>query len=638
MLVNTEHSQQPEVAPSPDHTQGASLSMATDPELEARIRAAKTLVHMLRLRAQAQPEQVLLTFIDEDNEQGHTVTARELDASARRVAALLQRVGTAQAAGEIGAAGQRVLLALQPGQAYCAAFWGCLYARALAVPVYPPVSPSLAQRVETIARDSGATLVLTDSLVHSVGTGLHSYAPQLRDLQWIELEQLPAGSEALWNEVELEPEDLAYLQYTSGTTADPKGVMVTHANLLANLKSVGHVGEEDLKVGLGHGRSRGFSWLPPFHDMGLTGLLLPVATGSHLATCSPMLFIRRPERWVREISQRAANVSGGPNFAYELVAERAEQAELGSPESPESPENLDLNPWKVAVIGAEPVRGATIDRFCKVFERWGFRRESFCPSYGMAEATLYIASANDYSAPLICHIDKAALARGRVLVRDEPNETTLEFVGCGSAGPGMSVVIVNPNTCTLAAPGELGEIWACGPNITQGYWNNPELTRERFHAMLANPPVEVSPGPYFRTGDIGFWHREQLFIAGRLSEILHVRGRDFYPADLELSAQNACGELTPRGGAAFTVDDDDESQRIVLVHEVQERSTVADSIAPAIEQALLREHAVELSELVLIRRNSLLRTSSGKPRRHAVREAFLSQQLKILSAWKMSRA
>jgi acyl-CoA synthetase (AMP-forming)/AMP-acid ligase II len=588
-----------------------------DMELEARVRSQSTVVSMLRLRAQELPEQLMLTFIGDEGEPDEPVTAQQLDVLARRVAALLQG---------LGAANQRVLLALQPGRMYCAAFWGCLYANAMAVPVYPPVSPALAERVQNIAKDCGATLVLTDRLIKSIGAGLHLYAPHLRDLQWIELEDLPIGSEELWQEPELSPDDLAFLQYTSGTTADPKGVMISHENITANLKSLGRVGEEDLKVGTEHGLNKGFSWLPPFHDMGLTGMLLPVATGAHLATCSPMVFVRRPERWIREISQRGANVSGGPNFAYELAIERAPLLEG---------EKIDLSQWLVAVSGAEHVRSETLDRFCATYERYGFRRESFCPSYGMAEATLYIASLNEFRAPLVCNVDKQAFSRGDVLVREQPSTSTIDFVGCGSAGPDLSVVIVDTETMTEVAPGKVGEIWAKGPNIGHGYWGKPELTKERFGAMLSSARPGLSRGPYMRTGDNGFWHRNELFVAGRIPEILALGDRTLYPAELELTAASACDLLTPRGGAAFTVNDGD-GERMVLVHELQERGMPAAELAPAIAQALLREHGVTLSELVLIRKNSLLRTSSGKPRRRSVREAYLEGRMKVSSTWKLA--
>jgi acyl-CoA synthetase (AMP-forming)/AMP-acid ligase II len=593
-----------------------------DMELEAQIRSRPTIVSMLRLRAEELPDQVMLTFVGDDGEADQPVTARELDIAARRVAALLQ---------SLGAANQRVLLALQPGRLYCSAFWGCLYANAMAVPVYPPISPALAERVETIAKDCGATLVLTDKLIKSIGAGLQSYAPHLRDLQWIEMEDLPVGTENEWQEPELEPNDLAFLQYTSGTTGDPKGVMLSHGNIMANLKAMGQVGEGDLKVGAENGMGRGFSWLPPFHDMGLTGMLLPVATGSHLVTCSPMLFIRRPERWLREISKHGANVSGGPNFAYELLIDNAAKLEG---------EHLDLSSWKVAVSGAEHVRAETLDRFCETFGRYGFKRESFCPSYGGAEATLYIASANDYSAPLVCHVDKHELSKGKVVVREQPSAATLTFVGCGQAGPDLTVVIADTDTMTEASAGRVGEIWAKGPNIGHGYWGKPELTKERFGAMLTSARPGLSRGPYLRTGDHGFWYRGQLFMVGRIVEIIKVGDRTLYPGDLELTAAAACDLLTPRGGACFSVPDESlpGGARIVMVYETQERAMPAAELAPHIHHAILREHNVHVHELALIRKNSLMRTSSGKPRRRSMREAYIDGKLKILSYWKLSGA
>lgn len=615
MTVHTE-TNTPAVATAVPQALRTSHPNRVDPDFDTRLRECSTLVDMLRLRAEELPDQLLITFLGDDDEPDQPTTAGELDRLARRVAALLQ---------SLNAANQRVLLAMQPGRLYCAAFLGCLYARATAVPVYPPISPALAERVQTIAKDCGATLVLTDKLINAIGAGLHLYAPELRSLRWIEMEDLAPESENAWIDPQVGPDDLAFLQYTSGTTADPKGVMITHGNLTANLKTLSDVGSKGLGIGEPD-LNRGFSWLPPFHDMGLTGMLFPVMQGTHLVTVSPMHFIRRPERWLREMSKWGSNISGGPNFAYELLIERASQL---------ADEPLDLSQWKVAISGAEPVRSSTLDRFCATFEPYGFKRESFCPSYGMAEATLYISSASDYSVPLICHVDREALSRGEIVVRERADASTLDFVGCGPAGGDLTVVIADTTTMMEAGPGKVGEIWAKGSNIGQGYWGKPELTRERFAGTLTSARAGLPLGPYFRTGDHGFWYGEQLFFVGRIAEILRVRGRTFYPADLEHTAAQTCDLLTTRGGAAFTVGEGDET-RVVLVHEIDERSVHAVDIAPAIVQATFREHAVTVSEVVLIRRNALLRTSSGKPRRRSVRAAFLEGSLKIASSWRMA--
>jgi len=583
-------------------------------ELEARVHACETIPAMLRLRAQEQPDQLLWSFIGEDDEVDQTLTVSELDRLARRVGATLQ---------QLGAENQRVLLALQPGRLYCAAFWGCLYAQALAVPAYPPVSPALAERVETIARDAGATLVLTDQLVKAIGSAMHTYAPHLRDLQWIELESLEVGSEERWVEPEWSEHDLAFLQYTSGTTADPKGVMVSQRNLKTNLEALWNAGVADLQSAAGV-EFIGYNWLPPYHDMGLTGMLMPVWGGGAVTMCSPMLFVRRPERWLREISQRKLNVSGGPNFAFELVLSRAEELKR---------EPLDLSSWHVAVVGAEPVRAETIEQFIETFGPYGFKREAVCPSYGMAEATLFISSASDGQGPLLCHVDRSALSRGEIVVRKQADASTRSFVGCGPAGRELTLAIVEAESMTAVEPNRVGEIWVKGPNIGCGYWGKPELTKERFGAHLRNPSPGLSQGPYFRTGDHGFVYAGQLFFLGRMAELVQIHGRTHYPTDLEHTAARACDLLTPRGGAAFMVPGE-HSPRLVLVHEIDERSIHAVELAPAIAAAMFREHAVQLSELVLIRRNALLRTSSGKPRRVSMRDAFIQGKLKIASSWR----
>jgi acyl-CoA synthetase (AMP-forming)/AMP-acid ligase II len=281
------------------------------------------------------------------------------------------------------------------------------------------------------------------------------------------------------------------------------------------------------------------------------------------------------------------------------------------------------------------VRPETIDRFCETYARYGFQRKAFCPSYGGAEATVYMSSGGHESEPLICHVDRSAFSRGNVIVRERADASTCDFVGCGPGGPGLTLLIVDPDTMLEAAPNKLGEIWAKGPNIGHGYWGKPELTQEAFGAVLNQPRAGLSAGPYFRTGDMGFQYGGQLFVAGRMNEIIHVRGRKLFPGDLERTAGQTCDLLTPRGGAAFMLTEGNQS-RVVLVHELEERSIHATDLAPALHQALFREHEIQLDELVLIRRNALLKTSSGKPRRLVVRDAYRDGKMKVLSSWRRS--
>jgi acyl-CoA synthetase (AMP-forming)/AMP-acid ligase II len=586
-----------------------------DVALEREVQRAPTVVDVLRMRSARHPERVPITYLGDNGEAPLDVSFAVLDRSARRVAAMLQNLEQR---------GERVLLALSPGPLYNAAFWGCLYAGSTAVPVYPPFSPVMAQRVENIARDCGARVALTDTLINTTRIDLERHAPLLTQLRWIQIESLAPGTEHMWSDPRLAPDDMALLQYTSGSTAQPKGVMVSHRNMQTNMLAIVDAGHRILGLTRDaedrRGIDRGLSWLPPYHDMGLSGMLTPVIAGAYGVLCSPTWFIRRPERWLRAISATRARISAGPNFAYEMLIERAHMFEK---------DELDLSCWKMAINGAEPVRHDTIERFSKTFARWGFDPCSFTPSYGMAEATLLISMTTRRKPPVMCRLDKPAYAEGRL--ESSTGADALTLVGCGQSHAAQTVIIVDPETRVPCAPNRVGEIWVKGDHIAGGYWNQPDLTRQTFQAEPLTDSPAVPKGPYLRTGDLGFWNSRELFIAGRIKDTIIIRGKNYHPADLERTAERALGD-TRRPSAAFCVAEG-AGERLVLVQEGSRNADLAQ-LGATVRQALLREHGVHLSELMLIARHALPRTSSGKVQRRAAAKAFSGRSLKSIDSLK----
>jgi amino acid adenylation domain-containing protein len=565
--------------------------------------AAATLVDLLRLRAE-QAATPALTFLTDGVKEAQ-LSYQELDRQARTIAAQLQR---------LGAQGERVLLLYAPGLEYIAAFFGCLYAGAVAVPAYPPQPNSLKRmlpRLELIASDAKASVVLTTQTLALMGRVLLARNPHFQGVRWIASDTLSPRLAEGWREPELCADTLAFLQYTSGSTSAPKGVMLTHQNLLHNL--------ERIHTCFGHSpASHGVIWLPPYHDMGLIGgILQPIYGGFPVALMSPVTFLRSPLRWLEAVSRYRATTSGGPNFAYELCIRKT---------TPEQRARLDLSSWRVAFNGAEPVRADTLERFAEAFAPAGFRPEAFYPCYGLAEATLIAAGGDVDEPPLVEHVRASALHHNRLEAPPAGQDDQRTLVGSGRSLPDQQIVIVNPETQTRSAPGEIGEIWVAGPSVAQGYWNRPEETRRTFQARLA----DTGAGPFLRTGDLGALRDGQLFVTGRMKDLIIIRGRNLYPQDIELTAERSHPSLRPGSNAAFSVEIDGEEQ-LVVVQELRpqpERNTAA--VATTLLQAVAEQHEVRAHAVVLIKNGSIPKTSSGKIQRHACRAAFLAGTLDVV--------
>ncbi len=571
------------------------------------------LVSLMRLRADQQPQQSVYTFLSDGNSAEQTLSYGEFCQQVQTVAAQLQRVA---------APGERALLLYPPGLGYIVAFFGCLAARIVAVPAYPPNPAQLHRtlgRLQAIVADARPTIALTTNPIQMIAESLLAQYPAFQSIRWLATDTIAPSQAAEWRAPMIDSATLAFLQYTSGSTAAPKGVMLTHGNLLHNSalihRAFGHTPE-----------SRGVIWLPPYHDMGLIGGIIQPLYGAFPVTLlSPVDFLQQPLRWLELISRYRATTSGGPNFAYDLCVRKT---------TPEQRAQLDLSSWRVAFNGAEPIRAETLERFATAFAPSGFRREAFYPCYGLAEVTLIVAGGRVSEPPMVASFKAAELAQGRATAQRDGSEGARLLVGSGQALAGQDVRIVKPETGALCRPGEIGEVWVAGPSVAQGYWERPELTAESFRAR----PVDGS-GPYLRTGDFGFLHAGELFVTGRLKDLIIIRGRNLYPQDIELTAERSHAALRPGCGAAFSVEIDGE-ERLVLAQEIerQHRNSInVEEAASAIRQALLEQHEVHAYAVALLKPGGLPKTSSGKIQRYACREGFLNQTLELIGSSVLNR-
>ncbi len=563
-----------------------------------------TLPALLRWRAQKCEEQAFYTYLVDGETQTVGMTCRELERKALAIGAKLQ---------SLGKPGDRVLLLCPPGIDFVSAFYGAICAGMIAAPAYPPHNNQTLARLEAMVEDAEASFVLATSSVLDQMEQRSSLDSRLAGVGRLAIEDIPAGLADAWVEPALESDSLALLQYTSGSTGKPKGAMVSHGNLLHNASLIRDC------FGLSS-ESRGVIWLPPYHDMGLMGgIVCPLYLGSPVVLMSPFHFLQKPLRWLDAVTRYRATISGGPNFAYDLCVDKI---------SPEERSGLDLSCWDAAFNGAEPVRAETIDRFATVFASRGFERKSFLPCYGLAEATLLVSGRIGKVEPMELHVDSQALQTGLPFSVPGEKGKGRVLVGCGGAGAGQRLLIVDPENRIQREAGEIGEIWVKGSSVAQGYWNRPEETRMRFHATLA----DTGEGPFLRTGDLGFLHNDELFVTGRLKDLIIVRGCNHYPHDIELTVERSHGALRAGCGAAFSVDVDG-GERLVVVQEVDRefsRDGDPDEVFSAIREAVSEEHELQVHTVVLIRMFSIFKTSSGKVQRHLCRAAFLDGTLRVV--------
>ncbi|HEX7330399.1 MAG TPA: fatty acyl-AMP ligase [Pyrinomonadaceae bacterium] len=534
--------------------------------------SGETIVDVLRRRAEVTPHQRVFVFQERGEREGASYTFAELDLKARTIASYLTA---------LGASGKRVLLPHPPGLEFVASFFGCLYAGAVAVPGCSSLlSTRQHDRLRFIVNDAEAEFILAASTESLTSLRQSNNEKWLSKLKLLAADEVPEMEGALPH---CGPEEVAYIQYTSGSTSSPKGVVISHGNVMCNqrmIQSAFRTGEQSVVV----------SWLPHFHDMGLVGIVQQaIYAGMFVLLMAPLDFIRRPVQWLRTISKYRASISGAPNFAYDLCVERVKD---------EAVAELNLSSWKLAFNGSEPVKADTMKRFTEKFGKAGFRRESFYPCYGLAEATLLVSSR----------------------VGSEPFSSLRSVVSCGQSCESERVLIVDPTTHRRCPDGTEGEIWIAGPHVAKGYWKRPGETREVFQAYLR----DTGAGPFLRTGDLGYLAAGELYITGRLKELIILHGKNHYPQDIEATVAASHPLLRRDCGAAFSVEVTGREQ-LVVFQEVK-RQTPPEKIVEikcAIRQALAEDRAIKPYSVVLFKPNTIPKTSSGKIMRAACRADFL---------------
>lgn len=558
------------------------------------------LVDRCRDLAQQRGEQIAFTWLDDGERESHSLSFEQLDDRALLIAAALSARGLC---------GRRALLAYAPGLEFIAAFLGCLYAGVIAVPVSTPRDEHTAQSVLGIAGDAAPSVLLTDGVTHERGA---RWLSQLGAIEVLLTQSLESPARNVWRPARIDPQAIAFLQYTSGSTSAPKGVQVTHANLMANARMIGAAFEQDERTVL-------VGWLPLFHDMGLIGnVLQSLFLGGRCVLMAPSAFIQHPVRWLRAISRYRATTSGGPDFGFRLCVQRVRDEELAQ---------LDLSSWNLAFNGAEPVRADTLERFAERFAPAGFRRTSLYPCYGLAEASLFVSGGDARARYVSLDVDSEALERGLAQPVTAQSPAARRLIGCGRAWLDGRLLIVDERTRTECSEDVVGEIWVAGPHVAHGYRNGLATDDDPFQARLAS-----GAGPFLRTGDLGFVSRGELFVTGRLKDLVIHNGRNYYPQDIEWAAGLAHEGLRAEGTVAFLADDRAQSdERLVVVQEVRERlasilarddetsRAMHAELSGAVSHAVVRRVGLAVWKVVLIEPRGQPRTTSGKVQRALTR-------------------
>ena len=565
-----------------------------------------TLVEVLRSNADERGDKVAFAYLADDDSIDHTATFSQLDRMARGVAAQLQ---------ERDAFGKRILLLYPPGIEFIAAFMGCLYAGAVAVPSYPPLPSRLdrsaASRLSAIVRDSTPALALTTTVLEARALALFDEMGKGNAPECL-VPGLVDDSRALsWVRPGIDTRSTAFLQYTSGTTAPPKGVPITHANALHNLgllDATVKITDDDV----------GVNWLPPYHDMGLIGgVLQPIYKATSVTLMSPISFLQRPIRWLETISRVRATISGGPNFAYEHCVKRI---------SSDQKAGLDLSCWRVAMNGADDIKPATLEAFSTAFAECGFSAGAWSPCYGMAEATVFVCGGPRGDQPLWRSFDADALELGHAVEPSGEGSRVRHIVPMSDGEGALRVEIVDVSTGTPLSAGNIGEIWVQGGSVAREYWNNETATEHYLRAHLGGN------GPFFRTGDLGFVLSGELSVVGRIADQILIGSRSLSARDIEAAAEASDLSLRPNGAAAFVVD----TGKVVVLCEVDRQSLGkidTAAVIDAIRSRVAWEHQVNLWSVVLLKPGAIPKTSSGKTQRFACRDLFVNGGLEPVATW-----
>jgi acetylornithine/succinyldiaminopimelate/putrescine aminotransferase/acyl-CoA synthetase (AMP-forming)/AMP-acid ligase II/predicted amino acid dehydrogenase len=566
-----------------------------------------TLGELLERRARDEPDRLGYVFLSDSAAGEERLTFGEL---ARRAGDIAGKLA------ELAAPGDRALLLFPAGLDFVAAFFGCIRAGVVAVPVASPLAGRLDRSLpalDAIARDCEPAAILTTSAVLDEADG-NELPDGLAASTWLAVDRIAGGAPAA------EPhraarDDLAYLQYTSGSTASPRGAMVLHGNVLANLEAIREV----------TGQTRdgtSVMWLPHYHDMGLAGILASLSIGQRCVFMSPLAFMARPLRWLKAVTEHRATWTGAPNFAFDLCVRRVRSADV---------EALDLSSLSFVATGAEPVRAETLERFADAFAPSGLRPEVLAPCYGLAECVVFATGPAHARPPRVLRFDAEALQDLRA-TEAEPGRDARALVACGTPPEGHEVLVVDADTRRPCSDGHVGEVWLAGPSIAAGYWNRPEETEAAFGARPADDGV--GRGPFLRTGDLGFVQDGDLFLTGRLKDLIIIGGANYYPQDIEWTVEECHPAIRPSSAAVFAVDSGGE--RLVVMAEVRRNANSLDEVRRAICAAVAERHQLTVGGVGLLASRTAPKTSSGKIRRRAARQTWLNGDAALLARWESS--
>ncbi|MCC9640779.1 AMP-binding protein [Rhodopirellula sp. JC740] len=605
----------------------------------------KSLAHLLADRAARHPSRPALTFLADDptgNDPSEvsvetTLTYAELHRRVRAVAARLLR--------DTGAvAGDRAMLLFPPGLEFMIGFMACEMARLVPVPTSYPKPGRAMPRLDSSVDDCQPTVLISDTETIE-GIDPHRVSAQTAALPKIATDasiETDLASDENDHDLpldQIQSSDLALLQYTSGSTSDPKGVMVSHQNLLSNLETIRQAFGIEWTGDDRDDYERGLFWLPPFHDMGLIGgILEPLYVGGHAILMSPRSFLARPMRWLRAISDYKATISGAPNFAYQLCVDRIDAAQA---------ESLNLRGWELAFCGAEPINAGTLKQFTNRFAKAGFRGETFCPCYGLAEATLMASSCRSGQTPNLIDVDKDALALGKGKVvrqttlceasaqpTETNNENTRQLVSSGSPAHATTVLVVDPKTKRVCDPGDIGEIWLSGPSVASGYWKRDEVNAEVFAAKLADDDAQDK---FLRTGDLGFLHDGEVYVTGRSKDVVILRGRNLFPQDIEATVKGLIHADVLQCVAVATSGRTGDALAIAAEVSRHVESEELPDIVRHIRRAVIDEHEVDARQVLITRPAAIPLTTSGKVQRQQCRAMIESGELTARYQWSRNR-